>query len=83
MGIGLGILLLVLGAVFTWVVQVQIPGIDQYLLGIILMVAGAAVIILSFITGAMRGRATTVSQTTTPAGQAVTRTDTVNNQTEV
>lgn len=62
MYIGLGIVLIVIGAVLSFVLQVDVPGIDDDMLGWILMAAGLLAIILSF---AMRGRR--------PAGYTTTR----------
>lgn len=63
MYIGLGIVLIVLGAILSFVLQVDVPGIDDDMLGFILMGAGLLAIVLSF---AMRGRAR-------PAGYTATR----------
>lgn len=84
MSIGIGILLLVLGAVFVWVIEVDLPGINQFTLGYILMAAGIAVIILSFVLGSLRGRSRVVSRTdVAPTGTQVTETQVANNQTDV
>jgi len=48
MGIGLGILLLVLGAIFTFALQVDIPGLGDSTLGLILMGTGLLTLVLSF-----------------------------------
>ena len=63
MYIGLGIVLIVIGAILAFVLQVDIPGMDDGMLGWILMAAGLLAILLSF---AMRGR-------TRPAGYTATR----------
>lgn len=49
MGVGLGVLLLVIGAILYWAVEVNIPGVSDNTLGIILMVIGVIAIILSLI----------------------------------
>lgn len=79
MYIGLGIFLLVVGAILFFAVGTTVvAGINLSLVGIILMVAGLLAIILSF---AMRGRATrgytaTRQSTVDPAtGSRVDRTD--------
>jgi len=54
MYIGLGIFLLVVGAILTFAVSASVSGIDLALIGWILMAGGALAIILSL---AMRGRA--------------------------
>ena len=60
MRIGLGIFLLVLGAIFTFALQVNIPGLGEYTLGLILMLAGVLTIVLSFVMGEQRRKRTTV-----------------------
>jgi uncharacterized membrane protein len=54
MGIGLGIVLLLVGAVLYWAVDVNIPGIDDNTLGIILMLVGALALILSLVINSQR-----------------------------
>jgi hypothetical protein len=49
MGIGLGILLIVVGAILYWAVDADIPGVSDDTLGIILMVVGVLAIILALI----------------------------------
>jgi len=58
MWIGLGIFLLVVGAILTFAVDVNIPGITDDVLGWILMIAGILAIILSFIAQGQRQRST-------------------------
>ena len=54
MYIGLGIVLIVLGAIFALdVITVDIPGVSENMLGWILILGGLLAIVLSF---AMRGR---------------------------
>lgn len=60
MGIGLGILLLVIGAILYWAVEVDIPGVSDDTLGIILMIVGALAIILSLVQTQQHTRRTTV-----------------------
>jgi len=60
MGIGLGIVLLVVGAILYWAVEVDIPGISDNTLGIILMVVGALAIVLALVINQQRTRRTTV-----------------------
>lgn len=55
-GVIFGVLLAVSGAILTWAWDGQIPGIDDDVLGIILMLAGAAVVVLSLIVSAQRNR---------------------------
>jgi hypothetical protein len=49
MGIGVGILLIVIGAILYWAVEADIPAVSDDTLGIILMVVGVIAIILSLI----------------------------------
>lgn len=78
MYIGLGIVLIVIGAILSFALNVDVPGIDDDTLGFILMAAGVVAILLSF---AMRGRSTrgystTRQSTVDPAtGTRVDRTD--------
>ncbi len=60
MGIGLGIILLVIGAILYWALDVNIPGVSDNTLGIILMVVGALAIVLALIVNQQRTRRTTV-----------------------
>lgn len=60
MGIGLGIVLLVVGAILYWAVEVNIPGVSDNTLGIILMVVGALAIVLALVINQQRTRRTTV-----------------------
>ena len=49
MGIGLGILLIVLGAILTWAVEFDLEFLDDDALGVILLAAGALAIILALV----------------------------------
>ncbi|MFC7485200.1 DUF6458 family protein [Knoellia sp. CPCC 206453] len=66
MYIGLGIVLIVIGAILAFVLQVDIPGMDDNMLGWILIGAGAIAILLSF---AMRARTRPVGYTATRSSQ--------------
>jgi hypothetical protein len=48
MGIGVGILLIIVGAIFTFALHVTIAGVDLHVVGWILMLAGAAGLLLFF-----------------------------------
>ena len=78
MYIGLGIVLVVIGAILVFALNVDIPGVGDDALGYILIVAGVLAIILSF---AFRGRrpgavTTTRESHVDPAtGTRVDRTD--------
>ncbi len=56
MGIGVGILLLVVGAVLYFAVEVDIPGLEDNTLGMILMIVGALAIVLALVMNAQRSR---------------------------
>jgi len=56
MGIGLGILLIVLGAILTWAVEFDLEFLDDDALGVILLAAGALAIILALVMNAQRSR---------------------------
>ncbi|MGG5259275.1 DUF6458 family protein [Phycicoccus avicenniae] len=78
MYIGLGIVLIVIGAILSFALNIDLPGIDDDTLGFILMAAGVVAILLSF---AMRGRsnrgysATRQSTVDPSTGTRVDRTD--------
>jgi hypothetical protein len=59
MALGLGIVLIVIGAALVWAINVDISFIDDSSLGWILIIAGVAAIILSLVLNAQRSRATT------------------------
>ncbi len=61
---GVGIFLAVLGAILTFAVRVDVPGIDLTVVGLILMVAGGAIIAWSRRTAQ---RAHVVTEVETPA----------------
>jgi len=56
MGIGLGIFLIVVGAIFLFALDVNIPFFTDNTLGIILLVAGVLTVILALVLNAQRGR---------------------------
>lgn len=60
MGIGLGVILIVLGAILKWAVEVDIPGVSDNTLGVILMVAGVIALVLGMVTQMQAGRSKTV-----------------------
>lgn len=78
MYIGLGIVLIVIGAILAFALNIDIPGVGDDTLGYILMAAGLLAIILSF---AFRGRRTAgytttrESQVDPVSGSRVDRTD--------
>jgi uncharacterized membrane protein HdeD (DUF308 family) len=56
MGIGIGIVLIVIGAILLWAVQVDIPFVTDDTLGIILIVAGILAVVLALVMNAQRSR---------------------------
>lgn len=56
MGIGLGIFLIVLGAILLFALNVNIPYVSDDTLGIILLVAGILTLVIAVIMQAQRGR---------------------------
>ena len=56
MGIGIGILLIVVGAVLLWALNVNLPFFSDDTLGIILIIAGILAIVLSLVMNAQRSR---------------------------
>lgn len=73
-GIGIGILLIVIGCVLLFALQLDLPGVSDDTLGIIFIVAGVACIILGFILAALRGRSRHVTEVHGQRGTAVTET---------
>ncbi|WP_375424628.1 hypothetical protein [uncultured Friedmanniella sp.] len=56
MGIGTGIVLIVIGAILLFALDVNIPFVSDDTLGIILIVAGVVTVILALVMNAQRGR---------------------------
>ena len=56
MGIGLGIVLIVIGAILLFALNINIPYVSDNTLGMILIVAGAITLILTLVLNAQRGR---------------------------
>ncbi|QVQ55187.1 hypothetical protein J4H86_16835 [Spiractinospora alimapuensis] len=55
MGIGLGIFLAVLGAVLFFGITADVSGLDLQAIGMILMIAGAAIVVITLIYPLIRG----------------------------
>lgn len=70
MGIGTGIVLIVLGLILLYALEVDIPGVGDDALGWILVLGGLAVVAISLAMMASRRRATSVTRTTDSAGRA-------------
>jgi hypothetical protein len=62
MGVGVGVVLLVVGAILYWAVEVDIPGVSDNTLGIILMVVGVIAIVLALVTNQQRSRTKIVEE---------------------
>lgn len=56
MGIGIGILLVVLGLILLFALNINIPFVTDDVLGVILLVAGILAIVLGLIMNAQRSR---------------------------
>jgi hypothetical protein len=62
MGIGLGIVLVVVGAALMWAINLNIAHIDDFTLGLILFIVGIVAIVLSLYLNAQRNRTTHVER---------------------
>jgi uncharacterized membrane protein HdeD (DUF308 family) len=60
MGIGVGVLLIVVGAIVAFAVEKDLDFIDSYVLGWILIIGGILSIVLGFFMQAQTNRSTTV-----------------------
>lgn len=49
MGIGVGVFLVVLGAIFKFAITAHLSGVDLQAIGVILMIAGIAVVLLNLV----------------------------------
>jgi uncharacterized membrane protein HdeD (DUF308 family) len=56
MGIGLGIVLIVIGAILLWALDVDLQFVEDSTLGLILLLVGIAAIVISLIMNAQRSR---------------------------
>ena len=74
MGIGFGIFLIAVGAILTWALEVTTKGIDWNTVGVILMLAGLAIVVISFFFWDSWGSRTTVVRRR-PADRTVVRED--------
>ncbi|MFF2369658.1 DUF6458 family protein [Agromyces sp. NPDC058110] len=63
MSIGLGIVLIVIGAILAFALNIGLDWIDLQLVGYILMAAGAVVVVLGLVLLARRRRTISTSQT--------------------
>ena len=62
MGIGLGVVLIVIGAALMWAINVDISYINDFTLGLILFIVGIVAIALSLYLNAQRNRTTHVEE---------------------
>ena len=60
MGIGVGVLLIVVGAIVAFAVDKDLDFVDSYVLGWILILGGILAIVLGFFMQAQKNRSTTV-----------------------
>ena len=63
MGIGLGIVLIVVGAILLFALDVNLPFVSDDTLGIILIVAGVIAVVLALVMNAQRSRTRHVQET--------------------
>lgn len=59
MYIGLGVVLIVVGAVLIWALDVDLSFVDDNTLGVILLIAGVLAVVLSLVINQQRNRHTT------------------------
>ena len=62
MWIGLGIILIVIGALLNWALEVDVPMVTDDVLGWILIAAGVAAVVISFLAQAQRNRRHTTTE---------------------
>jgi hypothetical protein len=76
MGIGVSLILIAAGAILTWAVEATVSGVNIHTVGVILMVVGAAGLLISLIfwsswggagvSGPYRRRTTTIDEAPPP-----------------
>lgn len=62
MGIGLGVILIVAGAVLIWALNVDLSYVDDDVLGLILFIVGIVTVLLSIVLNAQRSRTTHIEE---------------------
>ena len=62
MGIGLGVILIVAGAVLMWALNVNLSYVDDDTLGLILFIVGIIAVLLSLVMNAQRSRTTHIEE---------------------
>ena len=82
MSMGLGIALIVIGAILRFAVMVQVEGVDLGLIGVILMIAGAVIFLIGLVFMVRKRQVTTTSHTSVDpvAGERVTQRSTTSNE---
>ena len=63
MGVGVGIVLIVIGAVLLFALDVDLPFVSDDTLGIILLLVGVLAVVLALVMNAQRGRSRHVQET--------------------
>jgi len=74
MGIGIGILLIAVGAILTFAVHATVSGIDIQTVGVILMIVGAVGLLIDLVIFMPRRRTVARETVTTPVDRTVDRT---------
>jgi len=82
MSMGLGIALVVIGAILYFAIDVPVEAVNLDLIGIILMIAGAVVFIIGLVLMMRRRQVTTTSHTAVDpvAGERITERSTTSNE---
>jgi uncharacterized protein DUF6458 len=62
MGIGLGVVLIVAGAVLMWALNVDLSYVDDDTLGLILFIVGILTVLLSLVMNIQRSRTTHIEE---------------------
>ncbi len=62
MGIGLGVILIVAGAVLMWALNVNLSFVDDNTLGLILFIVGILTVVLSLVINMQRNRTTHIEE---------------------
>jgi hypothetical protein len=70
MGIGVGLILVAIGAVLTFAVHASVSGVDIQTVGVILMIVGIVGVIIDLAIFAPRRRSVTTYSNTVPNGAA-------------
>ncbi|MCW2810690.1 MAG: hypothetical protein JWP61_1148 [Friedmanniella sp.] len=83
MSIGLGVVLIVVGLILLFALNVNIPFVSDDTLGTILLVAGILVVVLSLVMSTQRTRARRITETTGGPGVAGSRTEVVEERRDV